>query len=62
MKWDDGTLYEGVFRNRYISTLLTVELTSKQYSNHLPNVVTVKREAVFARGERPAEAAQLSPS
>ncbi|VDK55562.1 unnamed protein product [Anisakis simplex] len=56
IKWDDGTVYEGVFRNRYTSSLVSVELVKPhQHSSNLVELVNVKRDAVFARGERLAD-------
>uniref|UniRef100_A0A0N5AWR7 [Histone H3]-trimethyl-L-lysine(9) demethylase n=1 Tax=Syphacia muris TaxID=451379 RepID=A0A0N5AWR7_9BILA len=51
IKWDDGIIYDGIFRYRYIRSTFTVQLSAK-YS-YLPKTVKVTREAVFARGEKP---------
>lgn len=52
MKWDDGMIYDGVFRNRYKRTVYTVHLNPK-YAHNYPAVVQVGRDAIFARGEKP---------
>ncbi|VIO94337.1 Uncharacterized protein BM_BM6641 [Brugia malayi] len=52
VKWDDGLIYDGIFRNRYQRAVYTVNLNAKQTQNH-PAVVQVGRDAIFARGEKP---------
>lgn len=52
VKWDDGLIYDGIFRNRYQRAVYTVNLNAKHAQNH-PAVVQVGRDAIFARGEKP---------
>lgn len=53
MKWDDGLIYDGIFRNRYQRAVYTVNLNAKHAQNY-PAVVQVGRDAIFARGEKPS--------
>ncbi|VDN01958.1 unnamed protein product [Thelazia callipaeda] len=52
IKWDDGLIYDGVFRNRYERALYTIKLKSKYANNH-PAVMQVGRGEIFLRGEKP---------
>lgn len=51
LKWDDGLIYDGVFRNRYKRATYIIQLAAN--FSKLPKIIKVGRDAIFARGEKP---------